>query len=367
MSTMSRIFTAIILFIEIQSISSLTGYEIRALEESNQGSNNGPTLIFHGGFPGGSPPYNPNMPQQQGGTGPYQRPPYRPNHGNLVFHNPNNNPPVGSAPADVQKPDIPSVEGPPVFTFNPNAPPQGSPQMRPNPADPQLPPPPPPVQPVQPKGPVAKTPSDQTQQDKQPQDNNGPIINAGDNAEQNSATGQQVFIQHGRFDKDTLLYSTQAQAIIGTLAAFLGLCALVRCYSKCCWDSPRKRSTMAHDEYNRGAAVTRQTTRIEADIDWSDHTENEDDPLDDDDYDDNVLTDVQQMRSRKARELVPDESIDSGIYSNADDRLDINQADVEILMEEEDDQNNGDNQPLTDDETKAIMREFKDTDDEYVD
>eukprot|EP00486_Rosalina_sp_Unknown_P002007 CAMPEP_0201565134 /NCGR_PEP_ID=MMETSP0190_2-20130828/4003_1 /ASSEMBLY_ACC=CAM_ASM_000263 /TAXON_ID=37353 /ORGANISM="Rosalina sp." /LENGTH=66 /DNA_ID=CAMNT_0047982243 /DNA_START=1 /DNA_END=198 /DNA_ORIENTATION=+ len=66
------------------------------------------------------------------------------------------------------------------------------------------------------------------------------------------------------------------------------------------------------------------------------------------------------MRSRKARELVPDESIDSGIYSNADDRhsLDIDRADVQLLMEEEDDINdqniinNKENQ-LTDDETKA--------------
>ena len=159
---------------------------------------------------------------------------------------------------------------------------------------------PPPKQPAAPKQPEAPKEGTQTQT----QQESGPIINA-QNAEMSNG---EVFIQHGQVERDTFLYSTQAQILIGTLAAFFSLCALIRCYSKCCWDKVNKR-TMDHDTYQQGAAVTRHDTN---------HIE----------------------------------------------------ADVQILMDEEDMNNNNNNNeqyPLTDDETKAIMKEFKDTDDEYVD
>ena len=345
-----------------------------------QEPNNGPTLIFYGNVPNGNPNFNPNIPQQ---PTPGQR--------TLIIHNPSIPDPNQSPsyPPDAPKPDISNVKGPPAFTFNPNVgapytpnnpdqavppPPPGSPvfnpnhmiprpiprpgpgtgtmpNANPNPADPQMPPPP--------KGPFSrplpKHPTTPGIVEQQNQPELGPIVNA-QNAE------HEVYIQHGPVDRNTFIFSVQAQIVIGTLAAFIGLCFLIRCYSKCCWDRPKSGG----DEYLGGTAVSRENTSIEDDIDWSDHTENEDDPLDDD----NCMTDVQQMKSRKARELIPDDSIESGIYSNVDERLDLVDAggDVEILMEEDGDEVNGNKEyPLTDDETRAIMREFKDTDDEYVD
>lgn len=114
-------------------------------------SNGGPTFDYNP-----NPPFNPDLPpmpfpESGSGSPPYRPGPYAsPNGGNVIIHNPyipnpNNIAIVGNRPSiftppDVPKPDIPTAQGPPVFTFNPQSPYQSQPGDYPNTAP--LPPPP---------------------------------------------------------------------------------------------------------------------------------------------------------------------------------------------------------------------------------
>mmetsp|Transcript_21348 Transcript_21348/g.34173 ORF Transcript_21348/g.34173 Transcript_21348/m.34173 type:complete len:459 (-) Transcript_21348:210-1586(-) len=311
----------------------------------------------------------------------------------------------------------PPPEPPITPPANPEVPPPQTPPALPVRPDNGVEPPPPPISPlpplqppnappntenpppVRPVPPVAAPQPERPQFDGQPQAQ-APVINAakaqnmGDVVDTEKvdiktiASGQ----QHEMDDIDLTL-SQQSQIMIALLMAFFFGCTMMRC----CCNSKAKRYARYSDDgqlQQRGGG----NGSVEADIDWSDNTEDEDPE------EQAAATAfpfrVQQSKNERAMaqkkqhrgfEQVADESRDDRMAN-----MEImEEADIQILMEEDavrpeeemDDEDEeeedshykqyarglrrrfmGRSQDAdTDDETRSIMREFKDSDDEYVD
>jgi len=169
-----------------------------------------------------------------------------------------------------------------------------------------------------------------------------------------------------------LSLSTQSQILIAVFMVFFFGCSLMRCCG-------RRRKRAYDDEYlegvarggsTAGGAAAASSSAAQSDVDWSDHTEEEED-----DEEEEEAPHVQVHNGGGVRGLFGGLGRRrEHVNSHSSRSLDAGRGDknVKILMEvapdreddEDEERYDEDEDADTDEETRAIMREFKDSDEE---